>query len=107
MATGIPYEVPLAGGARSLGVTLSGVEYRMRLTYNATPATPCWIMDIGDADGNRLVCGIPMLPRQDLLAQYRHLGFVGSLYVFTPGAPDTVPTFDGLGSVSRLYYQPD
>lgn len=84
-------------------VTLSGTAYGMRLTYNVAQEG-CWVLDIGDANGNLLVAGIPLVTGVDLLAQYSYLGIPGALLVTTDRGAGEVPTFDGLGLTSHLYY---
>jgi len=63
------------------------------------------MMDISDNLGNPMVCGVPLVTGADLLAQYGYLGFQGKLYIVTDGFRAGVPTFDGLGVSSRLYYE--
>lgn len=82
---------------------LAGVTYNMRLTYDVAQ-DGCWILDIGDADQNLLVSGIPLVTGVDLLAQYAYLGFGGSLIVTTDRGAGEVPTWDGLGVTSHLYF---
>lgn len=89
--------------AQRFRVTLDGAVYNMRLTYDGAQ-DGCWILDIGDADGNLLVAGIPLLTGVNLLAQYAYLGFAGSLVCTTDRGAGEVPTFDGLGVTSHLYY---
>jgi hypothetical protein len=64
-------------------------------------------MDIGDENGTILVAGIPLVSGADLLSQYRYLGFPGGLFVTTDRGAGEVPTFDGLGATSHLYFIPD
>ena len=46
----------------------------------------------------------PLVPGVDLLAQYRYLGFTGSLVVQTDNDPNADPTYDSLGQTSQLYF---
>jgi hypothetical protein len=85
---------------------LGGATYNFRLTYNAAQ-DGCWVMDIGDENSVVLVAGIPLVSGVDLLAQHRHLGFTGSLVVTTDRGAGEVPTFDGLGETSHLFFIPD
>lgn len=97
-------EIPLKPSqAQRFGVTLSDVPYNMRLTYDIAQ-DGCWILDIGDANGSLLIAGIPMVTGVDLLSQYRYLGIPGALLVTTDRGAGEVPTFDGLGVTSHLYY---
>lgn len=104
--TGI-VEIPLAPSKPvDLHTTLDGVAYNLRLTFNIAQGG-CWILDIGDAVGNMIVVGIPLVSGSDLLAQYRHLGFTGSLVVTTDRGAGEVPGFADLGRTAHLFYIPD
>ena len=96
-------EIPLQPKAQSFSTLLGSTAYRMRLTY-VDRAEGGWMLDIGDADGTPLVCGIALVAGADLLAPYAHLGFGGSLYVVSAGDPDADPGFADLGVGSRLYF---
>jgi hypothetical protein len=50
------------------------------------------------------VSGIPLVTGVDLLSQYSYLGIPGALLVTTDRGAGEVPTFDGLGVTSHLYY---
>lgn len=100
-------EIPFrAAQAQRFGITLAGTPYNMRLTYNVAQDGR-WILDIGDASGALLVAGIPLVTGVDLLAQYAYLGFGGTLVVTTDRGAGEVPTFDGLGVTSHLYFIAD
>lgn len=92
--------------AQLLDVTLGDVGYKLRLTYDTAQAG-CWILDIGDANGAMLAAGLPLVSGADLLAQYRYLGIRGGLVVTTDRGAGEVPTFDGLGVTSHLFFVPD
>lgn len=96
-------EIKLRPQAQRFTVTLAGVVYNMRLTYN-TAQTGSWLLDIGDANGVPLVAGIPLVTGVNLLGQYAYLGFGGSLVVTTDRGAGDVPTFTGLGITSHLYF---
>lgn len=102
-ATQLPV-VPSRG--QRFKAALGDTAYNFRLTWDDAQGG-CWIMDIGDVDGAVIVAGIPLVSGTDLLAQYRHLGFEGSLVVTTDRGAGEVPTFDGLGVTSRLLFVPD
>ena len=97
------YEVPLSAQPQTFYVQLpNGVTYQFRLIYEFTP-NDCWLLDINDAFGNPIVCGIPLVTGADLLAQYVYLGFGCSLYCTTDGATFIPPTFTNLGSTAHLW----
>lgn len=97
-------EIPLTPSRATIfTVTLSGAAYGMRLTYDDAQ-DGCWILDIADEGNALLVAGIPLVTGVDLLAQYTYLGIPGALLVTTDRGAGEVPTFDGLGVTSHLYY---
>lgn len=97
-------EIPLIPSQpQRFTITLGGVSYNMRLTYDTAQAG-CWMLDIGDADSNLLVAGIPLVTGVDLVAQYAYLSFGGALVCTTDRGAGEVPNFDGLGVTSHLYY---
>ncbi|MBB3811466.1 phage baseplate plug family protein [Pseudochelatococcus contaminans] len=101
------FEIPLIAAPQTFIVSLSGVEYRFRLTYADAPEGG-WLLDILDNKSNvgtPLVRGIPLVTGADLLAPYRHLGIGGGLIVASDADMDAVPTFQNLGSASKLYFK--
>jgi len=102
MSTSI-YEIPTQGGVpERFLVDLSGATYEMVLRWNE--ALQGWSLDIATQAGVPLVQGLTLVPGVDLLQQHRHLGIPGALEVKTLPKDETNPTFDGLGTSSRLYY---
>lgn len=101
------FEIPLTPAKpQKFGITLAGIEYRMTLKYRNT-AQGGWVLDIADSNKTPIVDGIPLVTGADLLAQYKHLGFKGRLYVQTRDDPNAVPTFDNLGDAGKLYFVTD
>jgi hypothetical protein len=101
------YEIPLKPSQPSIfNTTLDGTLYFFRLTFN-TGQNPCWILDIADSNMDLIVAGIPLVSGSDLLAQYRYLGFTGSLVVTTDRGAGEVPGFDDLGVTGHLFYISD
>ncbi|WP_079218935.1 phage baseplate plug family protein [Herbaspirillum robiniae] len=100
------FEIPLEPAPQRFSITLGGVTYRMTLQYRKEGGAG-WVLDIADANGNALVNGIPLATGTNLLEQYDYLGFAGRLWVQGAGDPDNVPTFNDLGTGSRLYWVTD
>lgn len=100
------YPIPLQPGTpQTFSISLGGVQYQLSLRYRNDPAgLGGWVLDIDDQNGNELLYGVPLVTGADLLAQQRHLGFNGGLYVQTNDNPDAVPTFENLGSNAVLYW---
>ncbi len=96
-------EIPLTPEAQSFSITLGGTSYRMRLMFNDV-VEGGWTLDIGKGDGSILVAGIPLVPGADLLAQYAHLEWPGALVLASDRNTGAIPTFNGLGITSHLYF---
>lgn len=100
------YEIPLGPQPQRFAVTLSGVDYRLTVQYRKAGGIG-WVLDLADATDRPIVRGVPLVTGVDLLAQHRHLGFAGRLWVQGAGHPDDVPTFDDLGTGSHLFWVTD
>lgn len=100
------FTIPLqVGTPQTFSITLGGVTYQLTFLYwNDTAGLGGWTVDIDDSSGNPIAEGIPLVTGADLFAQYRHLGFTGSLIVQTTSNPDAVPTFENLGDDGQVYY---
>lgn len=98
-----PFEIPLSPQPQMFDITLGNVGYQFTFTYRDAPDGG-WILDIADAGGNPIACGLPLVTGHDLLGQLAYLGINGALVVDSDGQPDQVPTFDNLGITSHLYF---
>lgn len=100
------YEIPLQVGVpQGFSIALSGVTYQLTFLYrNDTSGLGGWTVDIADDNGNPILQGVPLVTGADLLAQYKHLGFGGSLIVQTTSDPNAVPTFENLGDDGQVYW---
>lgn len=97
-------EIPLTPSqATMFSIVLAGVTYRMRLTYDIAQ-DGCWILDIADANGELMIAGLPLVSGVNLFAQYAYMDFGGALICTTDRGAGEVPTFDGLGVTSHLYF---
>lgn len=97
-------EIPLISAPQTFGITLAGVPFSMRVSWNK-PAQ-YWLLDIADGNDAPIIQGIPLLPSGDLLAQYAYLGIAGHLWVLNDAAPGVPPGWTDLGVTSHLYFQP-
>jgi hypothetical protein len=105
MADTITFDIPLTPKNQFLSVILNGVDYHMRLIFNqTTDENACWILDINDANDNPIVCGIPLVTGVDLLEQYAYLGIGVSLFCFTDGNSNAIPTATNLGVSSHVRF---
>ncbi|SPA44833.1 phage baseplate plug family protein [Cupriavidus taiwanensis] len=100
------FEIPLSPLPQRFAITLGGVDYRLTVQYRKAGGAG-WVLDIADANNAPLVSGIPLVTGTDLLAQYKHLGFAGRLWVQGSADPDDVPTYEDLGIGSHLYWVTD
>ena len=100
------YPIPLqVGTPQTFAISLAGVSYQLTLRYRNDPGGfGGWILDIDDQFGEPLLYGVPLVTGANLLAQQKHLGFGGGLYVQTTDDPDSVPTFENLGDGAVLYW---
>jgi hypothetical protein len=97
------FEIPLSPKPQTFGITLAQVSYRMTVRWREA-AEGGWFLDIADETGAPILLGLPLVTGADLLAQHRHLGFGGGLYVQTDRDLDAVPTCTNLGDAGRLYF---
>ncbi|WP_158810244.1 hypothetical protein [Beijerinckia sp. L45] len=97
------FEIPLSPQPTTMTIALGPTTYKLRFHY-ANVDQGGWLLDISDASGNALVCGIPLVTGADLLAQYAYLGFAGKLFVMTDGDRGAVPTFENLGDTAHVYF---
>ncbi len=100
------FEIPLSPQPQRFTITLGAVDYRLTVQYRKAGGAG-WVLDIADTNNAPLVTGIPLVTGVDLLAQYRHLGFAGRLWVQGAADPDNVPTYEDLGIGSHLYWVTD
>ncbi len=95
------YEIPLSSEPQTFQIALAGTTYTLTVWWNVVNAS--WMIDIFDASGNPIVTGIPMVTGADLMEQFQYLNLGFSLVAQTDNSPDTVPTFDTLGTTSHLF----
>lgn len=95
------YEIPLSAEPQTFDIPINGTTYGLTVRWNVPNAT--WVINIADASGNPIVSGIPMVTGADLLEQYGYLNFGFQLVAQTDNSPDSVPTFDNIGTASHLY----
>jgi hypothetical protein len=93
----------LVGIPQVFSITLGSVTYKLTLVYRNDPAGG-WVIDIDDSAGNPILHGVPMVTGANLLAQHKHLGFNGGLYVQSTSSPNAVPSFASLGADANLYW---
>lgn len=72
--------IALTAEPQVFAVSLAGTEYRVTILWRDA-AEPAWTMDIALADGTAVVNGVPLVPADDLMAQYGYLNFPGTLTV--------------------------
>lgn len=100
------FEITLESKPQRFSISLAGKQYSMRLRWRAA-VNGGWVLDISTQEGAPIVEGIPLVTGANLLEQYPHLGFAGRLWVQTSDNPDAPPTFNNLGSASKLYFVTD
>lgn len=95
-------EIPLTATNQQFSITLSGTVWQMRIIWRDVAG---WMLDMLNASGAPVITGIPLLPGQDLLAQYAWLNPDGRLIVIE----DDKQSLDaaGLGKTAKLYWITD
>jgi hypothetical protein len=97
------FEIPLTPQAQVFSIALGGIPYQFTLMWRDAEMGG-WFIDIADQNANPVVSGIPLVTGTDLLAQYAYLGFPGTLTVVTAGDPTAIPTYENLGTTSKLIF---
>ena len=101
--TQIVSRIPLTNTPQKFDIPLSNIPLTMVLQWNSFLNN--WVISLLDkASQLPLALSIPLVTGVDLLLQYQYLQIPGSLYVYTDGDQEAVPTFDNLGDESNLYY---
>lgn len=96
------YEIPLSPVAQTLSISLGSVQYRLTVRWNRV--LRAWVLDIADADNVSVLTGAPLVTGIDLLEQYAHLEFGGSLVVQSDLAGEAAPDYTSLGVTGHLYW---
>lgn len=96
------YEIPLDANPQTFSINLGGTVYSLVVRWNRI--AQAWQLDIADANNVPILNSIPLVTGADLLAQFAHLNFGGTLTVSTDGNASAIPTFDNLGTTSHLYF---
>lgn len=96
------YEIPLSPEAQKFNITVLGVTYGVSILWNYV--ANCWVMDVTDSLGNKLLSGIPLVTGTDLLAPYGYMNFGGQLTVETDFDLSAPPTYDNLGITGHMYF---
>ena len=96
------YEVPTTPEPQTFSIALGGTFYSLGLEWH-DQYYGGWFLTISEGD-KALIKSIPLVAGLDLLAQYKHLGISGQLFVRSDSAPLEDPTMDNLGTGSHLYF---
>lgn len=97
-------EIPLTPTPQQFAIQLAGVQYQMALIWRDAAG---WVLDIANNDRTPLIQGIPLVAGADLLAQYRHLGIGGALFIVSDPNVLSPPTQANLGIESHVYFLSD
>lgn len=99
------YLLPLVNTPQVFQITLGATDYILTCKWNSS-ADAGWVLDFQDAiTSDYIVTNIPLVTGVDLLSGLEYLDFGGSLFVYTDGDQDAVPTIDSLGVESNVYFQ--
>lgn len=101
------FRIPLVTTPQQFEIQLVNKNYLITCKWNDAEEGG-WVLDFDDATNNTpIIHNVPLVTGTDLLVGLEYLGFEGSLFVFTDGDDDAVPTFTNLGVESNLYFQTD
>jgi hypothetical protein len=99
------FKIPLSPTPQTFQIALAGREYSMTCKYNSAEEGG-WVLDFADAEtAEPIVANIPLITGADVLSGLEYLGFGGSLFVYTDGDQNAVPTLENLGVESNLYFE--
>lgn len=98
------HTIPLSGSAEQFTVALNGTSYLLRTTF-CEGGDGSWILDIGDANGTPMLCGVPLLPGQNLLEQFDYLaiGGVGSQLILKSDGSGERPGPNNLAACTLVF----
>lgn len=97
------FTIPLVNVPQVFSIDLAGTTYQLTSKWN--DIAQMWYLDIADASGVPIACGIPFITGADLLSGLAYLGIDGELIVYTNGDAAAVPTLDNLGADANLYFR--
>lgn len=101
------FVLPLVNAPQTFEISLAGKNYLTTCKWNEAFEAG-WVLDFADAETNTpIIANLPLITGANILAGLGYLNFNGSLYIFTDGADEAVPTLENLGVESNLYFVTD
>lgn len=98
-------KIPVTNTPQKFQISLAGKEYELTCKYNSADEGG-WILDFADAEtAEPIVANVPLVTGVDILSGLGYLGFGGSLFIYTDGDQNAVPTLENLGVESNLYFE--
>lgn len=97
------YLVPLQAIAQTFVVNLISTNYTFTVKWNDSDQAG-WVLDIADSTQNPIIAGLPLITGADILSGLEYLELSGSLFVYTNGDANAIPTFENLGTDCNLYF---
>lgn len=92
------FEIPLSADNQRFSIRINAATFTFRLLWR----DGLWILDLNDAAGLALLCGVPLVTGSDLLAQYGYLGLGFALRVSCDDPTQELPSKTDPGSASHL-----
>jgi len=95
------YEIKVRQGAWLYPMVIAGGRLALRLSFRFNAVSGRWLMDVSSEDGRLMLSALPLIPAQDILGQFSHLG-IGSAWVVPvkPGEELKAPVEDSFDSGS-------
>lgn len=94
-------EIPLSNKNQEFDIQLGNKTYHLRVTFREYCG---WVLDVMTQSKEGILLGIPLVHGVDIFAQYRYLGFDGSL-VFVCENMDDERSSVNLGEKKKLYFK--
>lgn len=98
-------KIPVSNSPQKFQISLAGRDYELTCKYNSA-FEGGWVLDFADAEtAEPIAANIPLVTGVNILDGLEYLGFGGSLFVYTDGDQNAVPTLENLGVESNLYFE--
>ncbi len=84
---------------------MAGKNYNCTCKFNDAPEGG-WVLDFADSETNTsIIANLPLITGRNIFDGLDYLEFGCSLYVYTDGNAEAVPTYENLGIESNVYLQ--
>jgi hypothetical protein len=96
------FQIPFANIPQKFSIELAGTTYFFVNRWNPAHEGG-WFLDIYDSEEKPMLMNLALVTGSDLFSQHKHLGFPGTLVVYTEGDEGVLPTLENLGTDSNVW----